>query len=132
MAIDSKISVVKAFDMFPNTLFFGLIKQSLTGPSYTLRVLLPDKQIEVDSAHASIITDIELAKIGDVVYFFTSSADCTIKTWKIKPDGNGLELYTTKPLPTKVYQLSLAQPKFLVGACEDGTFQGWDLDSDVI
>ncbi len=60
MQIDSTITVVKAFDLFENTLFFGLTKSlGMQGQSYALRILLPDKQIEVDNAHTSTITDIE-------------------------------------------------------------------------
>jgi len=76
----------------------------------------------VEQAHSGIITDIESAKIGDDVYFFTSSFDCSIKAWKINGEGTGLVLYASKPFSVKVFCLSLASPTFLVGACDDGTF----------
>jgi hypothetical protein len=53
MPIDSKISVIKAFDSFPNTIFLGIEKPSFDTMTKNciLRVLTPDQTIEVDKAH---------------------------------------------------------------------------------
>mmetsp|Transcript_46874 Transcript_46874/g.34309 ORF Transcript_46874/g.34309 Transcript_46874/m.34309 type:complete len:89 (+) Transcript_46874:696-962(+) len=88
MAINIQISVIKAFDLFPNTLFFGIVKMEpgQLQPEFLFRILTPEFPIDYSKAHDGEITDIEHAKINNAIYFFTSSADGTIKAWTMGPD----------------------------------------------
>jgi len=70
--------------------------------------LTPDYPIDIENAHQAIITDIEHAKIGDKVFFFTSSMDHTIKAWVMTPDNKKLEPFSEKKIAFPVLSLILA------------------------
>jgi hypothetical protein len=75
--------------------------QDFSGVNCALRILAIEGVLEADKAHTQAITDIEMTKMGETFYFFTSSLDGSIKAWVIGPDGKSLVMYANKQLGGK-------------------------------
>jgi hypothetical protein len=58
LPLGGKPTVVRAFDEFPETLFFGLEKKALVGSSHTFKVFFSKHEIQIENAHTDKITDI--------------------------------------------------------------------------
>jgi len=104
LELGGKPTVVKAFNEFPNSLFFGLEKKSLVGASHFLKVVFSSHEILID-AHQDRITDIEYTFFNGKHVFFTGSWDSTVKAWTPSDDGATLNLIASSPMAAKVNTL---------------------------
>lgn len=128
MPMDGRPSVIKVFDAFPNTLFFGLEKHSQMGSiMYTFKIKFETHDVVVDQAHTEQITDIEYTIINGQHIFITASLDSTVKAWTPSPDGKSLAMAISNPLPGKALSLQMLNPTFLIIGLENGTYHGWNL-----
>lgn len=129
LELGGKPSVVKAFNEFPNSLFFGLEKKSLVGATHVLKILFTNHEIVVD-AHTDRITAIEYTNYNGKHVFFTGSLDASVKAWTPSADGATLDLIATSPMAAKILSLQMGGPSFLICGLESGALQGWNLENN--
>lgn len=76
MPLEGRPSVVKLFEAFPDTFFFGLEKKTTVGgTSYSLKVKFTTHEINMDNAHNEQITDIAYTSINGQHIFISTSLD---------------------------------------------------------
>ena len=119
----------------PNTLFFGMMIPGQFGQAVAgIQIVLPGREVAEANAHTAAITAFEYAKIGGQEVLFSASADCHVRAWDVtnaqQPAFTKMNKILERNFQMPVLSLKMTSPSFLVIGMNDGTFTGWDLNSN--
>ena len=96
--------------------------------------MLPGKEVAEPNAHTAPISAFEVASIGGQDVLFSASADGFVKAWDITnastPGFTKINKLLERNFGAPVLSMKMTSPTFLVIGLINGSFQGWNLNSN--